>query len=179
MASKIRTASANEGLAKTIDKAAELDSELKAITAESKTAKAIINERILDGIIQDGETSVKVEGEISSVTMSLVKKYAFDESSYNADIVEQAIEEGFLDGVISKDTVISIPHDKAKEVMAVLQKAGLAKFVSVDTKYGVDAQGYRDFVETASSDVEQGLKEILSDTITVKQYPRLLFSKTV
>jgi hypothetical protein len=180
MGMKIRTANADtEEIQKLIDESTQIDSDIKNLGVQATANKVKITEYIQEKILEEDESSIKVIGKNANVTFSMTEKYALIEEKENLEIIDEAIDGDFLEGIVSKDTTISVPADVLEEVLALLKEDGLDKRVKVKTVYSIDGKKYRKYLDNPKTELQEELGSVLKGGISVNKSPRLKFGLNV
>jgi hypothetical protein len=167
----LRVVTASEDIAPIIDQGAEVNTELTNLTYRDKGLKAKITAAAA-GEIEEGEKSIKMEGDNSVAVVTASERFELDFGSEAFSEVESAIKSGMLDDVITTKRTLMVPGGKIDEALAALQKAGVQ--ASVDTKYVVSPGGYREFSDEGSPERAQ-VKDALDSCVGVKTTYRVKY----
>ena len=132
--SKFRVVKVPDEVRLMVDEAAQTDEELKNLTFRNKAYRTKLVGAV-SGSIQPDEASIKVEGEKAAATVTRRTTTTLDMAAENFPEVKQAVEDGLLEGVVSKSLSLRVPGDAVERAVEILKEAGFD--VGVDANYSL------------------------------------------
>jgi hypothetical protein len=171
----LRVASVDERLATLVDRGCEIDYELKNLTVEEKGTKKILGEEALK-LMQDGELSLRLEGNRALATVVAVEKFELDVSAEVFVSAEAAIKSGVFSDAVKVTKTLAVAPDQIDEACEVLRKAGMTALVKVD--YAINAKEFRVLLGSPQSTEElRRAVEDLKQCTARKVEPRVSYEK--
>jgi hypothetical protein len=170
---EIRKIVASSDIAGLIDRGAEIDTELKNLTFQDKGHKKQITTHV-ENLIEDDETSVRVEGNLASALVTAMKQYSFVATHEKAKEVTDAAEKGILGGAVKVIISVRIPPADMARAVEVLNEAGIP--ATLTKSYDIEAKNYREFSDEVSPEVA-AIKDILDECIDETTSFRVKYEK--
>lgn len=158
-----------------VDRGHEVDIQKKNLDFEDKGIKTKLGEAA-DGLMEDGEMSIRLEGEKAAALVSVSEKYDIDASCPEFPDVDKAVRAGVLSPAVSIQRTLCIPQDKVEAAFALLKSAGLPD-VSLQVGYVIDPEEYRVLSGSVHSDpAKAAAVEALKKSVVCKSGTRISYS---
>jgi hypothetical protein len=170
---EIRKILASEDVASIIDQGSEIDTELKNLTYKDKGFKSQIT-KAAEGMIDLGESSIRLEGNTASVVVTASEKLSLDTGAEGASQVHEAAEQGILNDVIKVSKAIRIPPEFLDQAVALLNNAGIK--ATITKSYALNTPAYREFSDEGSPEAA-AVKGILDQCIETKTTYRVKYER--
>ncbi len=167
MAKEVRVIVASGDVGSMIDKGAEIDKQIKDLTKEDKAIKNKLYE-FSGNSFNDGETTVRINGEKSSALVSMVEKYELDMESENIQFVLEAIDKGLLCEAVVRERHLAVSEIDMMRALQVLKQAGIGALLA--DSYTIKPEAVRKIKEKSvhSSKEERELLESISRTASYR-----------
>lgn len=151
----LRKITASEDVAAIIDEGKRVNTELTNLTYQDKGFKS----KIADAAeFEEGETSIKMEGNVAVATVTASEKMDIDVNAESFREIEEAVSDGFLDGIVSVKKTLVVPGQSLEAAIHALKEAGIK--ASFQTKYSLDTKAYREFRDDGSPDKANAKKAL-------------------
>lgn len=121
---EIRVITASEDVVGIIDHGADVDTQLKNLTYEDRAIKVRIAQAV-EGVFQEGETSVRLKGGFSAVMVTASEKVELDAGAESFPEVRKAIDAGLLEGFVERKLSLVVPPADVERAAEVLRQAGI------------------------------------------------------
>jgi hypothetical protein len=117
------------------------------------------------------ESSVRVAGSSGAAVVTKSEKFEVKGEAEEVDKVIEAVKKGLIVDAVKLQQVINVPVADRERAASILQAAGIAATVSV--KLDVEAKGFRAFVNSESSSVEEieakaSLKKVVDSSVSYR-----------
>lgn len=171
MKSEVRKVKVRGEVAAAVDAGADVDAQMKALSAKDKECKARISAEAA-GLIQAGESSVKLVGDKASAMASAVEKVAIDASKPEYPALVEAVKGGYLPWVKREAEVVVALSDVEKAV-AILKAAGMV--VSVKETLTVEPDALRSIKAGTFDGAGQAAQKALAACANVERSFRVKY----
>jgi len=168
--SDVRIITASADVAAIVDRGAEVDENLKNLTYEDKGLKVKITE-VGSEAMEDGESSVKLEGSSSRALVSSSEKLDIDASAERYPEMKDAVDKGLLEGVVTRKMVLTVPQGDVDRAAEALKAAGIDATVSESLSVKAADVKKASESEVASSDhatAQAALKDCLVSKVSYR-----------
>ena len=180
MAKEIRLITASADLVSTVDRGAQVDSEIKTLTVEDKAIKAKIT-GFIDDEFKEGETNLKLAGTKAEAVVTAVEKYTLNASAPSYPELRKAVDSGLLQGIVDKSQQLAVPPEQIVKAAEALKKAGVP--ATIVESFSVNAAAYRESMSSEVSSPEQtvarrNLKACVSREVAFRvKYEKMITEK--
>ena len=152
MAKEIRFITASVDMVSTVDRGAQVDSEIKTLAAEDKALKAKIT-GFVDDEFKDGETSLKLAGTKAEAVVTAAERYTLNAGASCFPELRKAVDSGLLQDIVEKKQELAVPPEQIGKAAEVLKKAGVP--ATIVESFSVNAAVYREAMSSEVSSQEQ------------------------
>jgi len=167
---------AEEKVAGIVDRGFEIDVNLKNFKVEDAGIKKVITD-VAESLLEEGETSLSLKGEMSTANVVAVEKYELDCFGESFKEVKNSLNKGLYDGVVKEQLSLLVPPNRISDAFALLVKAGMLD-VSVETMYTVNPEEYRVYSQSSQNSKErQEAQKALKGCVSCKKSFRVSFEK--
>jgi len=171
--SDLRVITASEDLAAVVDRGAELDKELKKLGKEDAGIKSTITNKF-KGQIQEGEVSVKVQGNEAVAVLTASESMSVDSGAEQYPSLRESLDSGLLGTVVEQKKALVVPPDDVDRAADILKEAGIQ--ASVNYSVSVKAVDVRKMKESESgSQEETKARQALLSCISTKVTHRVKY----
>ena len=159
--SKARLVVASEEVRSVVDKGFGIDVELKNFTFEDKGIKSLLAKKLETQFGDD--TSIKVEGELGSATVTQSEKFSIKGEAEKVAEVREAAENGLLLEAVKLEQEINVPVADREKAAKILQAAGIKATTSV--KMTIDPAELRILRDSETASVESSEAKSVLDSV--------------
>jgi len=173
--SDLRVITASDDLAAVVDRGAELDKQIKELSKEDSGVKSKIIEQ-MSGEIQDGEVSVKIQGNEAVAVLTASESMSVDSGAEQFPSLRESLDKGFLQTVVEEKISLIVPPEDVERAAQILKDAG----IDATTSYSVSAKAVdvRKMRESESASVEETeARNTLESCLSVKTTHRIKYEK--
>ena len=166
MAKQMRMITASCDTGALIDRGFDVDVQIKNLGLEDKGIKSRINEG-MPTTLQEGETSLKIEGIKAIAVITVVEKYEIDANAETFPVVRQAVDNGLLADVVEKTQQLAVPASDIEKAAKILKDAGIKAMVA--EAFAINAESFRKISASGVLSTEQlCLSKCVSKTTTYR-----------